>query len=648
MTRCIHCTRCIRFTAELAGVPELGATARGESMEVGTYVQKALSSELSGNLIDLCPVGALTAKPSRFTARPWELQAHEVIGPHDAMGTNLFAHVRNQRVMRVVPHDNEDVNETWISDRDRYSYRGLYSEERLQVPMVRDAQGNWLQTDWETALMRVVDRLKGVDGQDLGLLASANATVEELYLLRRLADELGCANIDHRLAQADFSDQDHCPRFPYLGLSIAEFEAADVALVVGSNLRKEIPLIHHRLRKAWLQGAKVATINPRDYEFRLDVVSSIIDRDLAAQLAGLALAASELANQPIPARLQAAVQGVETTQAHVRMAQMLKDGERSVLLLGQIAHDQPGFAAMRALAIHVAQVTGARLGYLPYGANAAGAWLAGAVPHRGLGGRALPRSGLNAQQMLSQSLRNYLLVNVEPELEAADPQAAMAALQGAEFVVSLTAYQSPALQDYADVMLPIGLFTETSGTYVNLEGRWQSFAGCSRPVGESRPVWKILRVLGNLLGFPGFEYVSSQDVLDEARAVIGEAVADNLASPGSELIERAPVPAWQRLGELPIYGADPLVRRADALQKTPDAQRARQVHLHPDDAQALGVSQATQITLTQNGQRCVLPLSLDPGLARGTVALAAGIAETAGLGARYGAIEIGAAEQGTR
>jgi NADH-quinone oxidoreductase subunit G len=250
--------------------------------------------------------------------------------------------------------------------------------------------------------------------------------------------------------------------------------------------------------------------------------------------------------------------------------------------------------------------------------------------------------------MLSQPLRNYLLINVEPELEAADPQAALAALQGAEFVVSLTAYQSPALREYADVLLPIGLYTETSGTYINLEGHWQSFAGCSHPVGEARPVWKILRVLANLLGLPGFEYVSSQDVLNEAQAVIGDGVVDNSPNVEPELIERAALPTWMRLGELPIYAADSLVRRADALQKTPDAERARHVYLHPDDAQALGVAQVTQITLSQNGQSRVLPLALDPGLARGTVALAAGIAETAGLGARYGAIEISAAEQGVR
>ncbi len=647
MTRCIHCTRCVRFGSEIAGVREMGATGRGEHMRIGTYVGKTLDHELSGNIIDLCPVGALTAKPSRFTARPWELQSHAVLSPHDALGTNLFAHVRNQRVMRVVPHDNEDINETWISDRDRYSYRGLYSEDRLKVPMVRDAQGNWLETDWETALMRVADRLKSA-GADLGILASPNLTVEEFYLLRRLADELLCANIDHRLSQADFSDQDYSARFPYLGQSIAELEDIDVALVVGSNLRKEIPLIHHRLRKAWLRGAKVAVINPRDYEFRLDVAVSIIERDLSAQLAALALAVAEIGNHPVPRNLQAAVQGVETSQAHVQMAQMLMDGQRSALLLGQVAQDQPGSSALRALAAYVARVTGARLGYLPTGANAAGAWLAGAIPHRGFGGRASGRTGFNARQMLSQSLRNYLLINVEPELEAADPQAALAALQGAEFVVSLTAYQSPALREYGDVMLPIGLFTETSGTYVNLEGHWQSFAGCSQPVGEARPVWKILRVLGNLLGYPSFNYVSSQDVLDEARAVIGEGAADNRPSVEPELIERAALATWVRLGELPIYAADPLVRRADALQKTPDAQRARHVYLHPDDAQALGVAQATQITLSQNGQSRVLPLALDPGLARGTVALAAGIAETAGMGMRYGAIQISAAEQEVR
>ena len=639
MTRCIHCTRCVRFGEEVAGYRELGAVGRGEHMQIGTYVGKTVEHELSGNVIDLCPVGALTAKPSRYTARPWELQSYPAVSPHDAVGANLYAHVRGGRLMRVVPRDNEAVNETWIADRDRFSYRGLYSEDRLTTPMLwRD--GDWEETDWETALEAAIEILNRVPAQELGILASPHATVEELYLLRRLADGIGCPNIDHRLRQADFADQARDPVFPWLGQSLADLEGLGAAVVVGSNLRKELPLVHHRLRKAAHAGARISVINPADFNFRMPLAEQVVERDLVGQLAALAAAVAQSTAVDMPASLATVMQGAAPSDAHRRMAADLGGQGARTLLLGQIAEDHPHFSVCRALAGYIAEASGARLGYLPAGANAVGAWLAGAVPHRGFGGRPLEAAGRHAGEMLAQPMGGYLLFGVEPELDAYIGARALSAIEGAQGVLAITPYFSPAIQQYAHVVLPVGAFTETSGTYVNVEGRWQSFAGSSAPLGESRPAWKVLRVMGNLLNLAGFEYVSSEDVLSEARAVIGEAAGDNRLALSGELEPPAPLPRWWRLGEVPIYAGDPLVRRSAPLQATPDAKRARKVYLHPSDAEALGVMDADQVTVKQGEGRATLALALDPGLARGCVRLAAGIPETRMLAERFGEIEV--------
>ena len=639
MTRCIHCTRCVRFGEEIAGYRELGAVGRGEHMQIGTYVGKTVEHELSGNVIDLCPVGALTAKPSRYTARPWELQSYPAVSPHDAVGANLWAHVRGGRLMRVVPRDNEAVNETWIADRDRFSYRGLYSEDRLTAPLLwRD--GDWEETDWETALEAAVEALRQVPAGELGILASSHATVEELYLLRRLADGIGCRNIDHRLRQADFSDQARAPVFPWLGQGLADLETVSAAVVVGSNLRKELPLVHHRLRKAALAGARIGMINPADFDFRMPLAEQIIDRDLIGQLAAVAAAVAEVSAAEPPAALGRLIGKATPSGIHLALAKNLAGTGARTILLGHLAEDHPQFSILRALAGYIAEASGARLGYLPAGGNAAGAWLAGAVPHRGFGGRAVETAGRHAGEMLARPMRGYLLFGIEPELDAYIGARALSAIEGAERVVAITPYFSPAIQHYAHVVLPVGAFTETSGTYVNLEGHWQSFAGSSVPVGESRPAWKVLRVMGNLLNLAGFDYISSEDVLSEARAVIGDPAGDNRLELTGDIQAPASLPRWWRLGEIPIYASDPLVRRSAPLQATPDAQCARTVYLHPSDAESLGVLDADQVTVKQGEGRATLALALDPGLARGCVRIAAGIPETRMLAERFGEIEL--------
>jgi len=639
MTRCIHCTRCVRFGEEIAGMRELAATGRGEHMRIGTYVGKTVEHEMSGNVIDLCPVGALTARPSRYTARPWELQSIPTISPHDAVGANLNAHVRRGQLMRVVPKENEAINETWISDRDRFSYQGIASEDRLKSPMVR--RGNvWEIVSWEVALKAAADALRSVPGQALGMLASPNATVEELYLFRRLADGLGCAHIDHRFRQADFSDQDIAPSFPSLGQTLAELEQNKAVLIVGSNLRKEIPLVHHRLRKAQKNGAKISVINSLNGDFRLQLFEHVIAKDLAEQLAAVALAAAELTAKPIPKVLTEVVQGIVVDGAHIRIVQSLIETESASVILGQLIQDQPGFAVIRALSGFISQVTGAVLGYLPSGGNAAGAWLAGVVPHREPGGRAAAASGKHAAAMFAEPMRGYLLLDLEPELDIADAQQSMKALEGADVVVCLSPFFTEAMRRYAKVVLPIGTFAETSGTLINIEGRWQSFAGCAKPIGEARPAWKVLRVLGNQFGLNGFDFESSEAVLTQAKAAIGSIAITPVIVFSDQPMTRKTLPAWWRLADVPIYATDSLVRRAASLQATPDMEAARHVHLHPEDAEALRVSTAERVVLNQGGYRVTLPLKLDAGLARGCVRVAAGLVETRGLGPRFGAITI--------
>ncbi|MDE2089607.1 MAG: NADH-quinone oxidoreductase subunit G, partial [Gammaproteobacteria bacterium] len=536
LTRCIYCTRCIRFLQVIAGQKELGATGRGEHTQIGTYVERAITSEMSGNVIDVCPVGALTSKPFRYSARAWELTQHEGVAPHDSIGSNIHVHVRRGRVMRVVPRENEAINEMWISDRDRYSYQGLYSEDRLLAPMIKD-RGVWREADWDEALEVVARGLRKLletyGPAQLGTLVSPTATLEEMYLANTLVRGLGSDNIDHRLRQADFSDQDLAPVYPWLGQSIEDLERLDAALLVGSNIRHEQPIAAHRLRKAALCGARLMFVNPRDFELHFPVAEKIIadPAGMVHALAGVARALLDLTRGTPPESLKSLLASVQPGAAERAIAERLQSAGKATVLLGALAVAHPSLAALRALANVIAEASGATLGYLPEAANSAGGWIAGVLPHRAAAGRPADDAGLAARAMLEQPRRAYLLLGVEPEYDCWDAAAALEAVQGAEFVAALTPYVTDTLRDYADVLLPAALFAETSGTYVNAEGCWQSFSGAVAPPGDARPVWKVLRVLGNMLGLEGFDYLSSEQVRDELRGLAAGVNADTRSPP---------------------------------------------------------------------------------------------------------------------
>ena len=534
MTRCIHCTRCVRFGEEIQGKPQLGTTLRGENVEISTYVEQNIDHELSANIIDLCPVGALNNKPYRYSARAWEMVQHATVAPHDCVGTNIFAHVLRGTVKRIVPRTNEAINESWIPDRDRFSYEAIYSSDRLLRPRIKES-GEWRDLDWEDALEAAADALK--DSASTGLLASPSATVEEGHLLSRLADHLGIANIDHRIERRDFSDQDNDPAFPWLGCSIAELEEQDAILVIGSNIRQEAPILAHRIRKAALGGASVSFVSSVEHEYFFDVDHYLSGGGLLDLLSG---------------------KGVEP------ILEKLSKADNALVLLGNIAGRHGSFSAVRALAAAIADKAGAKLGTLSPGANSAGLSLAGVLP-RGT-------EGQHAGAMLDESLDTVMLLGVEPDADIHATEDAVAKLEKQRFVIALTPFVSDALLEAADLLLPVGTFAETSGTYVNIEGTWQSFAGVASPVGEARPAWKVLRVLGNLVDADGFDYVTSEDVLDECKSGLGDVVVESFAA-GKTATANAADSSDEEI-DTPLYSVDGLVRRARALQLTPEACRA--------------------------------------------------------------------------
>ena len=537
MTRCIHCTRCVRFGEEIQGKPQLGTTLRGENVEISTYVEQNIDHELSANIIDLCPVGALNNKPYRYSARAWEMVQHTTVAPHDCVGSNIYAHVLRGTVKRVVPRNNEAINESWISDRDRFSYEAIYSADRLQVPCIKES-GEWRDIDWEDALEAAAKALRNAG--KLGMLASPSSTVEEGYLLKRLADHLGTQNIDHRIERRDFSDQENDPAYPYLGCSIAELENQDAIFVIGSNIRAEAPILAHRIRKAALKGASVSFASSVKHEYFFDIDHYLSGAGLTDLLSGKGV-------EPIIQRLEAA--------------------DNALVLLGNIAGRHAAFSKVRALAAEIAGKSGARLGTLSPGANSAGLAQVGV----------LPGEGIHAGAMLDESLDAVVLLNIEPEADLLATEDAVRKLSRQNFVVVFTPFVSDALLEAADLLLPIGTFAETSGTYVNVEGRWQSFGGVANPVGESRPAWKVLRVLGNLVEAEGFDYVTSEDVLEECRASVDDAGADpaamNAASFSNANVAKNAGEEAQSDIDTPLYSVDALVRRARALQLTPAALR---------------------------------------------------------------------------
>ncbi|MBT8093099.1 MAG: NADH-quinone oxidoreductase subunit NuoG [Gammaproteobacteria bacterium] len=571
MTRCIHCTRCVRFGEEITGKPQLGTTERGENVKISTYVEMSVDHELSGNIIDLCPVGALNNKPYRYSARSWEMAARPTISAHDCVGSNLDAHVLRGTVKRIVPRVNEAINETWISDRDRFSYEAIYSSDRLLTPRIKES-GVWRDISWEDALAAAAEVLREADAGKTGLVASPGVTVEEGHLLAQIADHLDTANIDHRIARRDTSDQDNDPMYPSLGCRIADIEQQGAVLVVGSNVRAEAPIIAHRLRKAALNGARISFANNVEYEYYFNIADYLSCDGLVAMLAGVAVAAAQ--GRELPSTVVELCAGVSASEAQQRIAASLKDNAQSLVLMGNIAGRHASFTAVRVLAAAIVEMTGARLGSLSEGPNSAGAHLAGVLPHRTQGGENRDAAGLDVANILVTPMDAIVLVNVEPDADIKVSADAVAELSRQQSVIALTSYVSDALLECADLLLPSGTFAETSGTYVNVEGVWQSFAGVANPVGEARPTWKILRVLGNLIDAPGFDYVTSEDVRDEFIAQLGEVTTSNDYDGSAAIAKPDGADAAANDIDIPLYSVDAVVRRATALQLTDEAKRA--------------------------------------------------------------------------
>ena len=643
MTRCIHCTRCVRFGEEIANIRELGATGRGEHMEIGTYIEKSLVSELSGNVIDLCPVGALTSKPARYTGRSWEYIQHASVSPHDSVGSNLFLHTYQRKIMRVVPRENEDVNEVWISDRDRFSYQGIYSEDRVTRPLLQ-VDGMLQAVEWENALAATTRGLKAVidkHGTDsVGFLASPNATLEEMYLFQKLARGLGIANIDHRLRQGDFSDQEMAPVYPWLGMPLANIEKLNAVLLVGSNIRLEQPLAGHRLRKAGLAGAAIMLINPRDFKFHFPVAEKIIadPKNMIKALAKIARAVATIQNEALPEELNSLVAKVKPGKTDKAIAEHLVNKPNSTLFLGNLALSHPALSQLRALSEFIAQTSGSALGYLPDAANAVGAWLAGVLPHRLAGGEASETIGLDAREMFESPRKAYVLLGVEPEFDCWNTAAAISAIDNAEFVVTLTPYASEKTKAYADIVLPVAAFGETSGSYVNAEGRCQSFQGAAKPLGEARPAWKVLRVLGSSLKPANFDYMESEQILEEVLTHCKDIEPQNLSGHFASL-DNFKAEGLLRVGDVPMYATDALVRRAKALQQTVWAPPAK-AYLNQSVAKKFGLLDTAEVKVRQNESEIVLPLEIDESVPNGCVWVPAGLAATQLLGPSIGPVKI--------
>ncbi|MFO8580026.1 NADH-quinone oxidoreductase subunit NuoG [Legionella pneumophila serogroup 1] len=639
MTRCIHCTRCVRFGEEIAGVRELGATGRGEKTQIGTYVEHSMTSEVSGNIIDLCPVGALTSKPYRFKARAWELTQHDSVAPHDCLGSNVHIHTRNNKLLRVVPRENESINETWLSDRDRFSYLGLNATSRASKPQIKK-NGQWEVVDWETALKFAAEGISRVIKQhgpeQMAAFASSSSTLEEMYLLQKLMRELGVQNLDHRLQQIDFRDQAFLPTTPVSTLPYAEIDQQHSILLIGCNIHREVPLAGTRVRKAFRNGAKIYALNPVDFDYHFDLSGRVVisPLEMPMQLAKLALAlTSELAS--LPEEVQKLLIGLEVDKQTKQIAQSLKE-EKACLITGAIVENHPEASLLRTLVAIVQKLSGAKLVRLTTGANSAGACIAGMLPHRTVAGKSIAEPGLNVQEALNSKLKGYLLMGVEPGYDFANPAGARQSMLAAEFVVLLSAYEHESMHDYADVILPIAPYAETSGTYINIDNTWQTVKGAMLPLGESRPAWKVLRVLGNLLHCKKFDYTSTEDILEEVKEAVSMTMEHEYEPYYPESL---PVinQSLVRVGEWPLYRIDAITRNAKELQLCAASESAC-IRIHPSTADRLKLEEIA--TVSQGDIEITLPLKRDERIAVDVVWVANAMPETVDLGHSFAAITI--------
>ncbi len=625
MTRCIHCTRCVRFGQEVAGVMELGMVNRGEHSEITTFTGQTIDSELSGNMIDLCPVGALTSKPFRYAARTWELGRKRSVSPHDSLGANTTVQTKANKVMRVVALENDAINECWISDRDRFAYEGLNSAERITTPMVKQG-GQWLETDWQSAMDYVAHSLKTIASESgpeaIAALAHPISSTEELHLLQKMIRGLGSNQIETRLRQTDVQG---AASAPWLGMPIAKVSELDRVLVIGSFLRKDQPLVAVRLRAAAKRGLQVLRIDAGGDDWLIPHtgiaaapsawLNALSEVTLAVAKAKSVSAPAGTFNLPVSATAQ-------------KIADSLLSGATTSVLLGSAAIAHPHASDLHVLAQFIAEQTGATLGFLPVGGNAVGASLVNA-------------NGAGVESILSGDRRAVLLMNIEPDADLPNPAQARAALAKANTVIALSAYKSADILEVADVILPISTFTETVSTFVNAEGRAQTIQPAVKPLGDSRPAWKVLRVLGGLLGLDGFLFNMPEEVLGEA---LGENDCTKLSnqSTASALVSGnlAPLTGLERLSDVGIYAGDQIVRRSSALQLTRDAKRGNQAGLGQALFTELGLKEGDAVRVTQGGLSVDLPATLEANLAQGAVRISAGSMASAQLGSMFGPVTV--------
>ncbi|MDZ4729503.1 MAG: NADH-quinone oxidoreductase subunit NuoG [Xanthomonadales bacterium] len=643
MTRCIHCTRCVRFLEEIAGTSEMGGFGRGDRLDIGTCVENSIDSELSGNIIDLCPVGALTNKPFRFAARAWELVARTSLAAHDGVGSLVYHHARNGKLLRTVPKENEKTNETWLSDRDRYSVMGLYSEDRLTAPQIKQ-NGQWTEVSWEQALEKAVEILAAGQKNEsrISALISPSAATEEHYLAQRLVRSLGSHRIEHRLREQDFSDDPQRAVAPQFDTKVAGLENAQSVLLVGSNIRHEAPILGHRLRKAWQRGAAISVINPLDWEFIFDLKQSLVvaPQKMLVELAGVAVATGKLKGLELPAWIAALSQAKEVSEQHNSIAEQLINTDQSVVLLGAfaMAHDQAG--ALRQLAAWVANATSSSLNLLPHGANSQGAWLAGSVPHRGPGGT--PSGGDDSSRdCMTEPGQSWLLWDIEPEYDCNNPAQVMQTLRAAKGVVAAGSFVSDGLRAVADVLLPYAPVAESEGSMVNLDGDSYHFAAAGRSSGDARPGWKILRQLGGQMKLAGFSQVSLADLQVEMN---GQIHANDLTAIKSgdsykpKTVDEAKS-GLVRVGEVAMFSVDALCRRSLALQQTSHAD-SQFVGLNAKDAERLGLIDGGRTRVRQGEAFIETEVRVSNIVPVGAAWIRSATCLTRGLGSAVGPISV--------
>lgn len=639
MTRCINCTRCVRFTTEIAGLMELGQAFRGEHAEIMPFVEKTVDSELSGNIIDLCPVGALTSKPFRFGARAWEMSRRKSVSPHDSLGSNLVVQVKHDSVKRVLPLENEDLNECWLSDKDRFSYEALSSAERVTQPMLKQG-GEWIETDWQTAIEYVANGLLSVKAENgaemIGALASPHSTLEELHLLQRLVRGLGSGNVDFRLRQSDFSADKHRSGAPWLGMPVAEIANLDRLFLIGSFFRKDHPLIAQRVRQAAKRGLKVSAINPAFDDWQLPVANSICvsPNEMLVALAKVVKALAEQTGRELSSQFADVCASVSVDEVSVAIAKSLSSGRRAAVWLGNYAVQHERAAELHAFAQEIGRLSDASFGVLGEAANSVGGYVAGALP---LGGSA----GKNVVQMLESPLKAYLLFGLDLEFDFGNSVAAASAMKSAEMVVVLSAFKSQSTLELADVVLPIAPYTETAGIFVNCEGRAQSFHPVVKSKGESRPGWKVLRVIGEMLGLDGFDFEKIDDVRGALLSAEGKVDPVKLCNSVTVSIgSLSPVSSQlQRVADIPIHAADPISRRSAPLQQTADA-KAPEARLSSTTMTRLGLQSGIVVRVRSASGEASVVAATDDGVADGCVRLAGAHSITAPLGSLYGEISL--------